>query len=584
MKRLGLYVFYEKNGEVRNFHKYYLLCLKNCIDDIVVIVNGKLSAKGREDLENIGLEIVVRDNVGYDFSAWRDVILEKGLDCISNYDELVLCNCSCYGPVYPFTSVFSRMETESCDFWGLYDHPELKGYFPHHLQSYFLVLRKRLLQSRDFKVFWKNLNTAASWQDAVNQETSFTKYFEDRGFLSKSFCDQKLSDFTPNPTVQFASQLLNIGFPLIKRKCFTEGYWYHLQDTDGSQAVETLRYLQEKTEYPVDYIYEDLIATMPASDLRETLHLTYVIPDDGELSQTQQIGRKLALILFSYYSDLIDFNLAYINSMPEYSTIYVVVVSEEIKALWESKRRLFLNKKLVIRKQENRGRNECAYWLTCRDVVSEYDYICLVHDKKTPSARPKIRGYYFAKHCMNGVMKSLKYVQGIIDLFENNPKIGILMPPAPLFSVLTDCILYREWAGNKEIAQDVYRKLNLAVPFDEAPYCPWGAMFWVRGGAMKAFYRYEWKISDFPEEPIKVPNGTVLHALERMYPMIAQESGYLTAVVMPASEASVHYDNLYHQLREEKRVLTASRGKVHFCDVKQLLKQYLKQKFKFSGL
>ncbi|MBQ5728560.1 MAG: hypothetical protein IIV56_06545, partial [Mailhella sp.] len=148
------------------------------------------------------------------------------------------------------------------------------------------------------------------------------------------------------------------------------------------------------------------------------------------------------------------------------------------------------------------------------------------------------------------------------------------------------CIFNREWAGNKDIALEIYKRLELHIPFDEHPDAPWGAMFWLRGKAMAPFYRYNWTIEDFPEEPIREPDGTILHALERMYPMISQEAGYFSAWIMPESEAGVHFDNMYHLAKQLNAQLyglplTSQNGKsdVHFKTIRRLIKAYAKKKW-----
>lgn len=45
--RAAFYVFYDKNGEVRDYVSYYLEGLKDVAGTLCVIVNGALSSDGR---------------------------------------------------------------------------------------------------------------------------------------------------------------------------------------------------------------------------------------------------------------------------------------------------------------------------------------------------------------------------------------------------------------------------------------------------------------------------------------------------------------------------------------------------------
>lgn len=553
MNRLSLYVFYEKNGDLRNSDRYYLKGLKE-VSDVAVLVNGKISASGSEFLRNEGYDVFCRENSGFDFAAWKEYLEAHFAEITERYDEIILCNCSCYGPVVSLKGVFSKMDGAKCDFWGLYRHPGIPGVFPPHLQSYFLVLRSRLLKDKSFADYLRDLVPARSWNEAVGQETHFTKYFEDRGFVSSSFIDDSLSGIYPDATIILPERLLELGFPFVKRKVFSVDYKLIQSFTDGTYIRSVIDFLKTRTDYPLELIKEDAVRSMTNSQLRNIFHLTYALNSDGSHAGSPdgtQPKSATAAILYSYFDDLIEQDLGYLASLPANCHLYIVVVSEKMKKLWDDRLRKS-GFRYEIRIQENRGRNEAAYWLTCRDVIESFDYICLIHEKKTKTAHPPVKGLCWSRHCWNSVLFSKEYVLNIIRLFDSRPDLGILMPTAPVFAEWPDLIFNREWATDRDVALKVYGMLRLTVPFDEHPAAPWGAIFWVRGRAMKALYRYSWTVNDLPEEPIKVADGTVLHALERMYPMIAQESGFLSGWVVPSVLMGTYYDNLYFKAVEYK--------------------------------
>lgn len=148
-KRLALYVFFEKKGVLHDYMEFYLKSLKEIAKDILVIANGRLSHESRDKLKNLDIDFLCRENKGFDFSAWRAGLEYKGWDTVRSYDELILCNCSCYGPIFPFSEMFSCMNERDCDFWGINRQPDkLEKYFipgdPKsqmilHIQSYFYV-------------------------------------------------------------------------------------------------------------------------------------------------------------------------------------------------------------------------------------------------------------------------------------------------------------------------------------------------------------------------------------------------------------------------------------------------------------
>lgn len=565
MNRLSLYVFYEKDGNLRDSDRFYIESLRK-VSDVAVIVNGLISRDGRKYLRKNGFEVFTRGNKGFDFGAWKDYFESGGERIIQKYEEIVLCNCSCYGPVFPLESVFSRMSGAECDFWGLYRHPGIPGKFPPHLQSYFLVLRSSLFRSSAFGDYIRELEPASSWSGAVELETHFTEYFENKGFASASYVSSGLSDLFHDPTIILADRLLEQGFPLVKRKVFTSDYSSHQSYTDGMCAVDVLEFLRTKTEYPLDIIKNDVIHSLPASKLRNIFHLTYVLGSEpvGSAAGNDCNGScrpSVAAILFSCDENSVDDDLKYLLSLPEGCSLYLVVLSKELKGIWDRRLKAVGNK-YEIRIQPKQLRNaDAAYFLTCRDVIENFDYICLIHDNKTASACPPVKDLYFYEHCWKSVLFSRQYTENIISHFEIEPDLGLLMPAVPMFAGWPDLILNREWSANRGIASEIFKKLRLSVPFDEHPDAPFGGMFWIRGKAMEAFYRKRWSIADFSEENSKNAVSSLPKALERMYPMIAQESGFISGWVVPSSLISAYYDNLYSKATEYKAVFDECRSR-----------------------
>ena len=78
MKRLGIFFFYEKNGDVDDFITYYLADLAKNLTDLVVVCNGKLSAQGRAAFSQFTDNIIVRENKGLDVWAYKTALDSYG--------------------------------------------------------------------------------------------------------------------------------------------------------------------------------------------------------------------------------------------------------------------------------------------------------------------------------------------------------------------------------------------------------------------------------------------------------------------------------------------------------------------------
>ena len=175
-KRLGIFCTYDTDGVVDDYILYLLNAIKPMLNHLSIVCNGKLNSEGQKRLSEITDDILVRTNEGFDMEAWRQGILKNNL---SDYDELVLFNDSFYGPFYPFEKIFSEMDTKypEADFWGITIHGKTEditnlspyGYTPEHIQSYFLVVKNRLLQSEEFFSYWKNSEVAKTFEEAIKQ-------------------------------------------------------------------------------------------------------------------------------------------------------------------------------------------------------------------------------------------------------------------------------------------------------------------------------------------------------------------------------------------------------------------------------
>ncbi len=580
MKRLSLFSFYSQSGAVRSFIYYYLAELSKAAD-VIVIVNGSIRPESKKSLEAKGYKVFSRENRGFDFGAWKDFILSHEGSFFAQYDELILCNCSCYGPVYPFTSLFAEMESRVCDFWGLYRHPGLndrKHSIPPHLQSYFLVIRNRLFHDECFREYFAGLDSADTWNDAVSQETSFTAYFEKRGFVSSSFLGSVFSEFIENPTIFMPGELLSKKFPLVKRKCFTTDYSYINKISSSAQIRNLISFLENRTEYPADLIYEDLLRSEKNSNLIRALGLAYVLESASASGQTVSGSCRIAAVLCSSMADRIPSNIRYLKYLPDGSSVFVAAVSEKIRDAWTAVLSSLGNFRVEVMLQEVDSCSEAAFWLTFRDELSSFDYICLLKDLENTSSDPPLKDSFFSEHCLSSLLFSKQYVQNIIGLFQNHSRLGLLMPFLPMFAEWPERILNEEWGSSRKTAERIYSMLQLSVPFDDHPVVPWGGMLWIRSSAMSAFYRHDWGCDDFRLCQKGAEDGSLRSALLRMYPMIAQESGFFSGCVCPEELAGMELSNLYFTLQKYSMVKIES-GRVHFSDVRKVLGLYLRRKF-----
>src|SRR5262249_2932894 len=91
VKRLAIYAHWDAQDEVKPYVEFYLRRLREECDRIIFVSTSKLPETEMSKVRPFCVDVRLRENVGYDFVMWRDVIADLTLD---EGDELVLTNSS----------------------------------------------------------------------------------------------------------------------------------------------------------------------------------------------------------------------------------------------------------------------------------------------------------------------------------------------------------------------------------------------------------------------------------------------------------------------------------------------------------
>ncbi len=259
MKRLSIFVFYDFEGKVDSYVEFLIHSLQAISDKIVVVVNGEITDQGKKKILKISPYMFQRENRGFDAGAYKDVFLKYfKQEELKDYDEIILQNDTFYGPLYGWNAVFSEMEKQDVDFWGLSRHADSHSMMggkaiSDHIQGYFMVCRKKLFTSKEFLSFWKEMKYPENIVEAISKfEIHFSTTFKRKGFRYTSYLDMKNPDYlrnnTSNPYFQSYILLKEMGFPVVKRKALTVYYY--------SQAHQALEFIEKNTNYDIHMIYE----------------------------------------------------------------------------------------------------------------------------------------------------------------------------------------------------------------------------------------------------------------------------------------------------------------------------------------
>ena len=593
MKRVAIYFFYDKDGVVDRYVNYFLEDFKKNLDRLIVVCNGKLTPEGRQEFSKYTNEIIVREKKGFDDWAYKEGIEYIGWDNLKNYDELVMLNMTIMGPVYSFKEMFDEMDSrKELDFWGITKFHKFPvdpwglikyGYIPEHIQSHFIAVRKPMLTSYEFRQHWEKMRMINTYFESVSyHESIFTKKFNDKGFKSDSYINSDdLKDFTDHPIIDYPKKIIEEKrCPIFKRRSFFNPYDDFLTRSIGGQSLKLYNYLKENKKYDTDLIWENLLRTENMYDIKNTLHLNYSLPSRYTLNKLEN-NHKIGLFLHIYFEDLIDECFDYSSNLPEHADIFITTNSEEKKKKIEEKFSTLKNK-VDIKVIENRGRDVSAFLIPNSEEILKYDIACFAHDKKTKQLKPQLKGEDFKYKCFENILGSKEFVCNVINLFLENPKLGLLSPFEPNHAEFYSNI-GREWGhsgnSNYSLTCDLLSKLDIEINVDKnkAPVAPYGTMFWFRPRAFKKILEKDWKYEDFPKEPNKI-DGTILHAIERIYPFVAQDAGYYSANLLNEEYTKIELTNLNFMLTELNKALYSNKvlsknGKHYFLvrNLKELL-------------
>lgn len=555
---------------------YFLKEINKVCQKTICFFSEGISSETEKLLSEITESIVVLPKSLHDEEIYREMLITVGWEELEKWDEVVLSNWSVMGPVFPLEEMFLKMKGRDADFWGpcarkqgvsagSQDETEGEEYIPFR----FAVFRNQMVKSPEFRHFWEqNSNTSMSDPDdeLLTSEQKreriawcFAETMEMRGFKREVYAktpeEGEYSDdyLLMDPVDAIRTQRC----PLFLRESFTLPQMQYICESMGEQPWELFQYLKKETAYDTDLILDYLIKNCHQDDIARTLRLTYVLPSsfvkqDGVDSAKEKAG-KTALVMHLYYMDLLEESLHYACSMPEDADVYLFVSDSDNEKQVREKFS-HLKNRTEIRLAPNRGRDVSRLLVGARDLMERYELICFYHDKKTNHEKPLTVGHSFAYKLSECALCSPAYVENVLSLFAQEPRIGMLTGITPNHGAFM-CQLGNEWGDNFSISKELADSLRIQVPLSEehVPAIGLGNVFWFRTRALAPMFRKKWKYEDFPEEPVGV-DGTILHAIERIYPFAVQEAGYLPGRIIPDHLASLEIDNLSFYVREYNKL------------------------------
>lgn len=263
-KTLCVLAHFDRDGAVDDYVARYLQALDELGCETVFVSTAKnLDDESIRKIKPFCSKFIIKQNIGYDFASWRTGL--EAVGDLSSYDRLIIANDSVYGPLQDLRKIFAEMDGRDVAFWGITD--SLK--YGRHLQSYFLVYDRPVLQSRVFAEFWRKLpDYRHKYVVIIQGEVGLSRRLVAAGFNFAAYCPieavqeaqradagtlaAKFRDPRISPTHRAWRALMRAGCPFLKIQLLRDNPM-RVPDLEDWEAV-----VGEVSGYDLDLIRKHL--------------------------------------------------------------------------------------------------------------------------------------------------------------------------------------------------------------------------------------------------------------------------------------------------------------------------------------
>ncbi|MBQ6342126.1 MAG: hypothetical protein IJI41_03265 [Anaerolineaceae bacterium] len=287
-QRMAVVSCFFADGKVPDTLLILLRGLKDVADNIILVGDCPVFPSELEKLNGYVCYAKFKRHMQYDFGSYkRGFFYARETGILDQTKELLFLNDSCYGPIYPFPEVFTKMAESNCDFWGMSGHIQTRSY-KSHISSYFMLFRESIIRTKDLDTFLDRVRGSLYRNKViVLLETELTNYLHEKGFTWDTYCKDMFVDGIINP-LSMAERYRN---PLIKKKAFSS------RTTEDINAVLAL--IRENNPELAEYITIQSCNSTPIHNFKPPsikAHQNSFQSKINALSAKKRDGKKLRIL------------------------------------------------------------------------------------------------------------------------------------------------------------------------------------------------------------------------------------------------------------------------------------------------
>ncbi len=232
---------------------------------------------------------------------------------------------------------------------------------------------------------------------------------------------------------------------------------------------------------------------------------------------------KAALHVHAYFPDRLQEILARLNRNRTQPDLFFSVgnqsAADQVRAVFAD----YKGRVVEVQEAPNAGR-DIGPLLTQfgRTLVESYDVVGHIHIKKSGHLDDRSFVEAWSRFLFENLLGGSdggRMMDLALHRMQTDEKIGLIYPDDPNLV---------GWTRNMPFAEGVAQRMGHSN-LPRAINFPIGTMFWMRAVALKPFIDLGLDWSDYPSEPLP-EDGTILHALERLFGVIPVLNGWETVV------------------------------------------------------
>ena len=472
------------------------------------------------------------------FAVFEHVFGSVVVEARSELGDIYFSNAQCFGPLIPAADIVRARESSSAAVWGITMLSEKTGDF---VEPYFMAIRSAVIADRRFEDELEAVRRSGA--SPALKMNAFSKA------LCLAFgCDSfvRVADARPIRVFRFVQPfsvnatdflIRKYGMPFVPIAAFRNRRGDRFQIAGA--VVDALR--ETFPVYSEHLMLDYLRVYAPLSWMKSYPGTMHVLggPDASRTGGDSSL--RVAVKAHLFYLEMLEVAYESLANIPVPFDLLCTTCTDEVRdALTRNARtRLPLLRELKVATVPNRGR-DIGPWLTAlTDEEDGYDII-LKYQTKRRLQQPNVFGEAWMSFVNACVLGSPDSVREIFSMFADDENLGVVIPSYPPPITVTTPSAYIGAPEMMKLFEQCRKRFAPLAPAETAaPVFSAGTVFWYRPKALKALRNARLKVEDFPKEPLAPL--TILHAMERVIPYVAQSAGYHYRTVMPYERLSRDY-------------------------------------------